>query len=81
VTHPVKNKTMRITKINLHEKLYNIPVGRWSTLRTERGVADVYRCDSEDNDTYIIEAHGHPRVRLSTKKALHVLKDLVGDEF
>jgi hypothetical protein len=65
--------------MTLIEKLISVPVGRWSTIKTEKGSADVYRGDAEDTKSYIIEAPGHPRVRLQMKKALNVLREIVGD--
>lgn len=61
------------------EQLTSIPRGRWGSIQSQNGRIDVYHCDAEDNDAYIIEMGGNPRVRLSLKKAINYINTLANE--
>ena len=69
--------------MTLTEKLKTIPCGRWATLKTTEGPVDLYHCDAEDGDFYLIEGggrNGKTKSRVNLRDALHFLYHIIDDD-
>lgn len=66
--------------MNLSETLRKMPVGKWSRLNTTQGVVEIYHCDCDVDDWYIVEGPGRRKSRLVLNKAVKFLYPLIDED-